>query len=359
MRPAALAFLAAVSVLEGQQDAKPPLKEEVRTIRDLAMSAPPELAADLLIRLSTTPALDRYWKIEFLDEAFQLAGAGRHAFPLQSAVGEAGHTDSDAGVLQRGLRAGLSVLELQVRAIRGTLPLNRAKAREMADSMPALRFPPLRCADSVRPAVGRWYEMAAELFHKGFTGQEKQRGRDLQFLESHIRQIQSPFQLEAAARMMLPLRTQDFERLVVAFAAALKEMRTDDRSFSATDGLTQPYYDLVRAAQKANLPTLPMVDAYRTYLTAHLGAARCADTAGMKDGSTSLTNMVALFNTSLLKMTNRGNAEVNPISEEELEPSRLIDERAKVNHFWSTPVTKKLWWGWGACDSVHRSSWKL
>jgi hypothetical protein len=340
--------LAAILVAgaDAQEKARPALPENARAVSDLAPAAPPEFAADVLLTLATTAGIEPAQRIELLDHAFTFAANARYPFRLVPAVPEAGHTDSDAGYISRALQHGLSALDLQVRAVGAMLTLDRTKARAMFESMRPLKLPALTCRDSTRPQVNEYYALLRELFLHGFSPKEKEDGKHLQFLEQQVRTIHSPFQLEPAARLLLTtgLPDEEFGRLVNAYAAVLKSLQVDDRSFTAgtTHGLTQPFFDLVKAQQKVSLPTLPLVEGYRSYLVRHLGSQRCADTAVAQNATTTLGNIIGLFNNSLLAMTRPATAEVPAIKPEELKPAGFIDERAKVYHFWATPASKQL-----------------
>src|SRR5258708_14433586 len=75
--------LAALSLFSngGTASAEPRLPEPYLSLADSARAAPPELAADALIRIAAAPKLLAPLRIELLDEAFQIAGAA--TFPIR------------------------------------------------------------------------------------------------------------------------------------------------------------------------------------------------------------------------------------------------------------------------------------
>src|SRR5258706_418799 len=120
MRVAASLVLTAVCFAQSPKD-------PLRTLADTAMAAPPELAADLLIRIAESPKVtDKAFKIELLEWAFALAPSAKFKIRLWGTFGRGSTTDSDTGALFAALMDGLDTLSLQSRVVRAMLPLDRA-----------------------------------------------------------------------------------------------------------------------------------------------------------------------------------------------------------------------------------------
>ena len=78
--------------------------KEFQSLVDRVPLAPPELAADILIRIATSGRVtDKTWKIEMLEDAFQLAGHATYPIRIVGAVPQAYVADSDIGVLWAAL----------------------------------------------------------------------------------------------------------------------------------------------------------------------------------------------------------------------------------------------------------------
>src|SRR5688572_19950945 len=89
----------------------PPPSEEVRKLVDTALTTPPEIAADALIRIASSSAVtDRTYSIELLNRATALAASAVHPFRRVGVVGAAQATDTDASSLSRALAPGLDGL---------------------------------------------------------------------------------------------------------------------------------------------------------------------------------------------------------------------------------------------------------
>ncbi len=181
-------------------------------------------------------------KLELLQQAFQLARSAR--FPLKIAhYGPSHSTDSDIGVLEASLRANLDALSLRCRVVRQMLRIDkRAALEEFFNQIPLPQVPALTCKDAVGYSLDDYYDLVAELANSAFTTKEIKESKPALFVESQVRSIASPFQIEGAAKAIVHSRVTDdeFGRLVAAFSSSLKAMTADARSFSsAIDRVSQ------------------------------------------------------------------------------------------------------------------------
>src|SRR5215471_8578089 len=110
-------------------------------ITDLAQSAPPELAADALLRVAASERnQDREWKIELLEDSFQMAALARQP-NRQKVIGSRIVDRSRAEVLSLAFDQRLDRLSLQGRVVREMFKLDKAKALDMFQRTP---WPSLR-----------------------------------------------------------------------------------------------------------------------------------------------------------------------------------------------------------------------
>ena len=86
-------------------DRRAKLPREIRDLIDQTPAAPPELGADILLRLVEAGKIpDKKIKAEVLEQAFVLAGSARFPMRLIGATRHGSATDSDVGVRWRALR---------------------------------------------------------------------------------------------------------------------------------------------------------------------------------------------------------------------------------------------------------------
>ena len=106
--------------------------KELQSLVDRVPLAPPELAADILIRIATSGRVtDRTWKREMLEGAFRLAAHATFPMKIVGAVPQARWTDSDIGVLRAALDEKLDALALRCRIVHIMLGLDKKMALEM------------------------------------------------------------------------------------------------------------------------------------------------------------------------------------------------------------------------------------
>lgn len=320
-------------------------KDPLRTLADTAMAAPPELAADLLIRIAESPkVVDKAFKIELLERAFALAPSAKFKLRLWRSFGRGESTDSDAGALAVALRDGLDTLSLQSRVVRAMLPLDRAKAMELFRGVPPLAIPKLTCKDAIIYSADEYYAMITAVFRQGFTAKDRKEERDVDLIRFTLARMSSPTELDAASRLVLmPELTAHFEMLLATFSAAFQQMQADDRTFSIAthSGMVMTGNIFRRVAGERGVSSNVVGEAARTYLVRHLGAARCADSVDPAGLGSRVGEVVRYFNETFLKEMRASGAQLRPITPEEATPSR-VEGRAEVFVYWQTPRTKKL-----------------
>lgn len=130
----------------------PSVRETLRVLVDSALTAPPEIAADLLIRNSGISGARVTDRLDWFDRAFRLAGSATFKLRLVPAYGGSTLADSNVGTTGMALAVGLDTLSLQSRAITSMLALDRAKAMDLFRSLPQPRVPKVVCAEDTGSA---------------------------------------------------------------------------------------------------------------------------------------------------------------------------------------------------------------
>jgi hypothetical protein len=227
-----------------------------------ALAAPPEVAADVLIRIAESDkSPDPAWNLEVLETAFQLAPAARYASKPLAAVAVA-----DPEAVWSIFDRKLDTLSLQVRAVRAMFRQDAGRAAVMFDRIVLPRIPPLACSDTLGYSVHDYYALTAELF-------PQDSGRIIALARS----LTSPWQIEPVARMLtrVSLEEDDFKLAVLAYAHALEQMSADDRSFAAvTPNARAPIDELGRRIRMRVVN-----DAFDVFVLRHRSVARCTDPA--------------------------------------------------------------------------------
>jgi hypothetical protein len=307
---------------------------------DAAPVAPPELAADILIRIVESGRVtDPAWKLELLDQAFHMAGAAKYPVALSAAVARALNTDSDPGVRSGALHAKLDALSLRCRAVSGTLALDRKKAVALFREIPILQFPAHTCADSMRELPDIVFETLGQVFAQAFTPQERAKGKHVDFAEEYLGGLTSPTQLEPAIRMIAAqkLTSDELARLTGVLVASIQQLNSDDRTFTAVTnpGLIDEVLTFADRCRQSGYSPQSLVASFRAYLVRHFQAARCAESPKAYSGG----RLAETFNQMLVPLAGEG--AVAPITPDEMKPVS-VGEAAKVYEFWSKPAARKV-----------------
>ncbi len=285
-----------------------------------ARSAPAELAADALIRIAGTNAVERDRKMELLEDAFQRAAGAQQPYRRRAALAR---SDGMAAYWNRVYGQELDRLTLQSRAVAAMLPLDRGKARELLGKIPPLKLPRVSCGEYQVYDVERFYDVLGNV--------ARESGDAGPFLTTYAGAVTSAVQVSPMVRTVLAARLKDgeLESVVNALAAALGKIGGDDRSFTSAQTIGKDLLELTDELKGRGLSPLKLLEAYRLYLIWNLSAARCADNDLMQGGRLSFGlftgqpaeapagDFISFFN-SRLRM-----APLQPIGEAEATPARL------------------------------------
>src|SRR5579863_3639162 len=142
-RLAVLLLIPAVFAAEPQK-----LPGALQSIADLATTAPPEFAADALLRIVESGKLaDRNARRALVEQAFGLAASAKFGVRMNGLPGTV--TDTASGSLSQAYALKLDVSSLQSRAVEDLLPLDASKARELFEQIVKPTLAPLTCDDAL------------------------------------------------------------------------------------------------------------------------------------------------------------------------------------------------------------------
>ena len=142
-------------------------RSSVYDLKNDASALPSEFAADLLIRLAGSPAIeDPGEKRSLLDSAFMRAYGAQEPYkraapPPQTPV------DSRAGGFTRAYATGLDVLTLQLRATMAMVPVDPARARELFEWID-FYLPPASCDSALVPVADEYYAALTTIARRTF-----------------------------------------------------------------------------------------------------------------------------------------------------------------------------------------------
>jgi hypothetical protein len=307
-------------------------------VADLARSAPPELAADAWLRVAASERNhDRPWKIELLEDSFQMAALAQQP-NRQKIIGSRLVHRSRAEVLSLAFDQRLDRLSLQGRVVRQMLKLDRAKALDMFQrtTWPSLRS--RQCRDALVDHVAEYYELVAEIAASAFTAEQRHRGDHVDLVSYQISRISSPVEVGPAAKLLADstLTQDELSLLSGRLAASIDRIESDDRSFSASLGAAdEALNELGRTLVAWQASTGGIIAAYRRYLIRNLAGTRCADTAGDKSASSVMDS----FNRSFASETDPTRA---PLAPDEVKPA-TVEGQADWDPFIDDAEFQRAW----------------
>lgn len=305
---------------------------------EAAFAAPPELGADLLIRIAESSHRPHNKRIDLLVSAFDLTSSAKYALRRVPATNAAYNTDSDAGVISAALRPGLDKMSLRSRVITALASLEPSLARRFFEISRHISVPNLSCEDALGYSFDDFYKSAIAVIRYTYSAKEVADGEPFRLAEGLLQGIASPFQLNGALQLLLhdEWSTEDLRALTSAFASAIAYLSADDRSFTAGTNFSS-LQSLIRLATrlKANdIDPYPIIRGFREYLVRHLKASRCADTLE----STEISRIIDLFNDELVVKVSG----LSPITVDDRKPMKVVDAKARVYEFWSTTESERL-----------------
>jgi hypothetical protein len=325
----ALALMLGVeAAVDGQS---PPRRDQ--TIEQLvadAASVPPEFEADVLLRLSALPKVDKEWRLELLDTAYLRA----YGAPEQHrrATTQQIPPDTRQGAQVFANATALTRVTLQVRAVELMAFVEPLHARDLFEWID-LNLGPGVCADPLVPSVDEYYIALGQIARLAYRGNSVD---GLNFFELYLWRAHLPSEMPAVARAI-----QRFPRdqIVAAYLEGLLRLillgSSNDApgSSSAALDIIARMADLQIDDTGKGVTGSNVMDALRTYLTAQLKAPRCADnvTASLTPSS---------FNAALRRA--RGDADVKPMDADAARYAVSSLGTAHIDSYWQSSDAGRL-----------------
>jgi hypothetical protein len=271
-------MLCAIAGLEAAPHGQSPPRRD-QAIEQLvadAASVPPEFEADVLLRISALPKVDKEWRRELLDTAYMRA----YAAPEQHrrSTTQQLSPDSRQGAQLFANATALTRVTLQVRAVELMAFVEPLHARDLFEWID-LNLGPGTCADPLVPSVDEYYIALGQIARLAYRGNADDA---LNFFELYLWRAHLPSEMPAVARAI-----QRFPRTPITAAyleglyrlILLGSSNDPPGSASATGDIISKATDLQIADAALGIAGSNVIDALRTYLLAQLKAPRCADNA--------------------------------------------------------------------------------
>ncbi|HOL70478.1 MAG TPA: hypothetical protein PLA43_12615 [Bryobacteraceae bacterium] len=322
-------MIALLCVALGRPQAQDPQRpSHLQALVDAARALPAEYHADALLRLAATPAVaDPAWKLELLEEAFSVAPNALNLYKRRCAAQTPRNTRE--WLLGQAFNLEVDTLSLQCRAVRGMLPLDARRAREMFARIPALTPPQTGCESALIPDLRLFYETLQLVA-----------GNDPSLIMERIRMISSPAELAPAAALIRSAKLSPDDRLalITAYADRLAVFARNSESLGSAardpELASQPVA-LAEAARREGIAVDGLMRAYREFLAACLGGTRCEEPAGSLAAS-----WLERFNEKLRLPGYLVSTELLPIPPENIRPQTM--RPAAETQLYASPEAREL-----------------
>jgi hypothetical protein len=295
-----------------------------------AGSAPPEFAADALIRLASHPKVtDPAGPRELIESAYMSAYAAPEQY--RRSTTQQIPPDSRQGAQIFAYATALTRVSLQVRAAQLMAFTDPLHARELFEWID-LNLAPGVCEDPLVPAVDEYYTALSLLARTTFTNE---RAEALRFLELYLWRAHLPSEMPAVARALELFRPRPDEAAYFEglFRLILEGGSTDARGFSSAAGdIVSRIADLQEAHRTLGITGSHLMQALRAYLTVQLKAPRCGDSV-----SESLTPPT--FDAALRRV--KADLDVKPLENDAVRASRTLGV-ARIDAYWQTAESRRL-----------------
>jgi hypothetical protein len=210
------------------------LPEPYQSIVDLAHAAPPEFAADALLRVVESGKIaDPEARRDLVTQAFRLAASAKFKVRMRGLPG--GIADTRSGYLGQAYDLKLDALSLQSRAALDMLAIDKPTARELFLEIPRPALPALTCDDALVYDPSDFYVTLGAMVNSAFTEKERAKQEHLNFLLDYLGQASSPAQLAPLARVIKSAAVTPDQRelLQTRYTGLLENTQADGRSYSA------------------------------------------------------------------------------------------------------------------------------
>ena len=211
------------------------LPEPYQSIVDLAHSAPPEFAADALLRVVESGKIsDPEARRDLVTQAFRLAASAKFKVRMRALPGSL--VDTRSGYLRQAYDLKLDALSLQSRAALNMLAIDKPTARELFLEIPRPALAALTCDDPLVYDPSDFYVTLGAVVNSSFSQKERDKQEHLNFLLDYLGQASSPAQLAPLARVIKSAAVTPDQRelLQTRYNGLLENMQADGRSYSVT-----------------------------------------------------------------------------------------------------------------------------
>jgi hypothetical protein len=300
----------------------------------LGHTAPPEVAADLLLTMAATQsAITKARKKELIEDAFRFAGNAREPIkqrPWSRIV------DTRSGLKGAAFELELDKISLQTKAVMQMIALDKPRARMMFLDIALPKLPGLTCEDALSYDFQAYYRTALAVSEDCFDENERKAEAHIQFLSDRLENIKSVSQVVPAMNMLADasLSGDELSLLMSTLVGSLGRISSDARAFTFVidrDRFAVAMWRLSEKSRPQQVPTGGLSRAIRAFLVKQMSGEVCQDAPWLDGRVVKLTKQVTDLNEFFPK----------PIVADDVRPLSF-GAAAKDRQFWARPREKQL-----------------
>jgi hypothetical protein len=252
---------------------------DAKSIVEIAEHLPTEYRADLELEVLESAALNRDYKKRVLVGLFRQSLQAQHAYPQRDAIRSTFTRHKQIAMAEAVLK--LTTLDIQTRIIRQMMPISPSESVKLLRSI-NLEVPSFTCASPLIYNVDDYYQLVEQQAQREIKDNPRDPTLQGDLLTSVLSQVKSPVQLAPAVDMIahLDVSRNALDVFATSLSHTMEQMNVSDRELEALEQrglLTRAVDSLVTKMVEAKLPTLGVLQSFRTLLTKSLSAPRCVD----------------------------------------------------------------------------------
>lgn len=317
---------------------------QIQQIIDDVPSAPPELGADILLKLvERSEITDANLKRQILDDAWDLAPNARYETEISDPVGSM--VESDPGSLISSL-PGLTTAAIQSRIITQVAQMDARASRDLFLKMKSPEPESPSCSASKYSSHTSYFK-ALGIALGTFSDEEVQRGEKTRFLKVAMRSLTNQTDLQQSLSLITEgsFPDKDTTELLDLWSETLSNSHFNDRQFFIISWLFKMTLRAAESEQAKGHSPENLLRALRSFFVRHAGAVRCEDGSWRPfplgpdvPATNNEEDARLMFNSKVSEL----GLSIPPIRPEEIKPAGFAG-KAEVTNYLSVDPTDKVW----------------
>jgi uncharacterized membrane protein len=314
---------------------------ELEQLLSDARNSPVEVYGDIVFNLlESNMVVSIQRRRELLEQLFELSSSAKYKVKKKD-------TNDDTGTrswqLSYGLSLNLDALSIQCRVVKKMLALDKARARQLFETVEIPDLKPIPCEDSLVYDVTIYYDTLRDIVKSNQSGDALKRQEDLALISQVVEKIQTPTELSLMMKVAasLDLSTYELPGLLHLLGKKMETLSTDNRSFMWSLRSLNTDFKSLAAYSKEKGETLDdLLSSYRSYLAVNMQKKRCGDYGGIAKLTETAKKTSDSFNQLITDFYGADSVKIPVLQANSLMPKEL-DRPPTIYPYWKTATGEK------------------